>query len=168
MRKFLQKWPLVFALPSADGIALTAAALECELGQAQKIKHASTDKPAAKAATSAAAIDESDVAGSQWFRLDDNTASCIDYKEVERTFQGSESAYMLFYIRRDQFDDATIPSLSEVEQPVTVGSLADSDDRSYKLWLIGRTKSLLKSERCFAASAIPTSLSYASRRTKRH
>jgi len=119
LRKFLLKLPLIFALPLPESIGLTAAALDCEVGQARQIKQASGQGTPKKAASSAAAparaVEEESV-GSQWFRLDDNTASCIDYKEVERTFQGAESAYMLFYIRRDQFEDVSIPRLSKVRE----------------------------------------------------
>lgn len=93
--KFLQNHPEVFLLVSnGTRVALkTAAPVATEPAPTEPISTTSADN--SLESTEPEASDTSD--GCHWFDLNDSTVTAITEKDIEKQFQGRESAYMLFY-----------------------------------------------------------------------
>ncbi|KAA0713389.1 Ubiquitin carboxyl-terminal hydrolase 40 [Triplophysa tibetana] len=90
--KFLQTHPEVFLLISNG----TRVALKSTAPAAEESVPTKPFSPAAvPETTEAEASDTSD--GCHWFDLNDSTVTVITEKDIEKQFQGKESAYMLFY-----------------------------------------------------------------------
>ncbi|KAM5152933.1 ubiquitin carboxyl-terminal hydrolase 40 isoform 2-T2 [Mantella aurantiaca] len=84
LRKFLQNHPSVFQL-SSDGSLVGLAVTEN-----------ATDPQCCKP-NSSGKIQAPQKGASHWFDFNDSTVQCIQEREIEKHFQGKESAYMLFY-----------------------------------------------------------------------
>lgn len=84
LRKFLQNHPSVFQL-SSDGSLVGLAHTE-NATDPQCCKQSSSGK-----------IQAPQRGASHWFDFNDSTVKCIQEREIEKQFQGKESAYMLFY-----------------------------------------------------------------------
>jgi ubiquitin carboxyl-terminal hydrolase 40 len=51
-----------------------------------------------------------------WYEINDNVATAIDVSKLAQQYEGSESAYILFYRRKGTFidkDKLTVPSYFE-------------------------------------------------------
>ncbi|XP_066431806.1 ubiquitin carboxyl-terminal hydrolase 40 [Eleutherodactylus coqui] len=84
LRKFLQKHASIFQL-SSDG-SLVGLAHSVNGTDPQCCKPNNTAKMAPQQRSS-----------SHWFDFNDSRVQCIQEKDIEKQFQGKESAYMLFY-----------------------------------------------------------------------
>uniref|UniRef100_A0A8C5Q031 USP domain-containing protein n=1 Tax=Leptobrachium leishanense TaxID=445787 RepID=A0A8C5Q031_9ANUR len=83
IRKFLQNHPHIFQL-SSDGSLVGLA--QSRNDKEEQLSNENTEKPK----------DLQDGA-SHWFDFNDSTVQAIREKDIEKQFQGKESAYMLFY-----------------------------------------------------------------------
>ncbi|XP_067315155.1 ubiquitin carboxyl-terminal hydrolase 40 [Pseudorasbora parva] len=96
--KFLQNHPEVFMLVSnGSRVALKNAvppATEPSLTEAVSSTSAKSNPENVKSET---AEDMESNDGCHWFDLNDSTVTSITVKDIEKQFQGKESAYMLFY-----------------------------------------------------------------------
>lgn len=95
MFQFLQNHPEVFLLISnGTRVALKSAApAATEPAPTEPLSTTSTHSSLKNAEPEAS--DTSD--GCHWFDLNDSTVTAITEKDIEKQFQGKESAYMLFY-----------------------------------------------------------------------
>ncbi|KAM9305643.1 ubiquitin carboxyl-terminal hydrolase 40 [Gastrophryne carolinensis] len=84
LRKFLQNHSSIFQL-SSDGAMVSLALTEN-----------GTDPQCCKP-TSAAKMQVPPKGARHWFDFNDSTVQCIQERDIEKQFQGKESAYMLFY-----------------------------------------------------------------------
>lgn len=84
LRKFLQKHASIFHL-SSDG-SLVGLAHSVNGTDPQCCEPNNTGK-----------VTPSPKSSSHWFDFNDSTVQCIQEKDIEKQFQGKESAYMLFY-----------------------------------------------------------------------
>ena len=140
-------------------MTLTASAVEADPGTAQELK---TPFPVKSETLGEGSAAESESEGgttermvadkaTSWFCLNDEGVSCIDIKAIEQSFAGRESAYMLFYIRKDQLEDLKPPVMLQVERP----------EKSAVARLTGKTNLIPvgtdgpggKRERCLTASS---------------
>ncbi|XP_068101398.1 ubiquitin carboxyl-terminal hydrolase 40 isoform X2 [Hyperolius riggenbachi] len=84
LRKFMQSHPSIFQL-SSDGSMVGLACSEN-----------GTDPQCCKPSTGGK-TQPAQRGTSQWFDFNDSSIQCIQEREIEKQFQGKESAYMLFY-----------------------------------------------------------------------
>ncbi|KAM8933590.1 ubiquitin carboxyl-terminal hydrolase 40 [Pelodytes ibericus] len=87
IRKFLQSNPYIFQL-SSDGsqVGLAQTINGNEFPDVQCINHITTDN-----------LQAPEKGTSHWFDFNDSSVQPIRKKDIEKQFQGKESAYMLFY-----------------------------------------------------------------------
>uniref|UniRef100_A0AAY5KT21 USP domain-containing protein n=1 Tax=Esox lucius TaxID=8010 RepID=A0AAY5KT21_ESOLU len=68
--------------------------------------------------------------GSHWFDLNDSTVTCIHEKDIEKMFQGRESAYMLFYRKTTLRRPTEARRNPEYKVPPHLFQMAEEENRS--------------------------------------
>ncbi|XP_012995405.1 ubiquitin carboxyl-terminal hydrolase 40 isoform X2 [Esox lucius] len=71
-----------------------------------------------------------EVEGSHWFDLNDSTVTCIHEKDIEKMFQGRESAYMLFYRKTTLRRPTEARRNPEYKVPPHLFQMAEEENRS--------------------------------------
>lgn len=96
--KFLQSHPEVFMLISNGTRVALKAGIPTEASPPELVNSTAADScPENTEPETATAGENEDPDQCHWFDLNDSTVTAITVKDIEKQFQGKESAYMLFY-----------------------------------------------------------------------
>nr|XP_014429374.1 ubiquitin carboxyl-terminal hydrolase 40 isoform X1 [Pelodiscus sinensis] len=101
IRKYLQNHSQIFLLsPDENKVSLKEMYHKLQFGsdsQGQGLQSPSQDSDVQWTSESLCTVLKDNTSGSHWFDLNDSKVQPIKEKDIEKQFQGKESAYMLFY-----------------------------------------------------------------------
>ncbi|XP_073162958.1 ubiquitin carboxyl-terminal hydrolase 40 isoform X4 [Lepidochelys kempii] len=100
IRKYLQNHSQIFRLSPDNKVSLKEMYHKLQFGsdsQGQGLQSSSQNNDVQWTSESLCTVLKDSASGSHWFDLNDSKVQPIKEKDIEKQFQGKESAYMLFY-----------------------------------------------------------------------